>query len=72
MPNECEALLSDGSDLVAEQMRFGLGWNSTSTTCRGSQLPGCPPVLGLEESQDGTPKKIHITSPVLDITIKIC
>ena len=27
-----EALLPDGSDLVAEEMRFRLGWNSTSTT----------------------------------------
>ena len=27
-----EAALSDGSDLVAEEMRFELGWNSTSTT----------------------------------------
>ena len=32
LPNECEALLSYGSNLVAEEMRFGLGWNSTSTT----------------------------------------
>ena len=32
MSNECEALLSDGSDLVAEEMKFELGWNSTSTT----------------------------------------
>ena len=32
MPDECEALLPDGSDLVAEKMRFGLGRNSTSTT----------------------------------------
>ena len=32
LPNEFEALLSDGSDLLAEEMRFELGWNSTSTT----------------------------------------
>ena len=28
----CEVALSDGSDLLAEEMKFGLGWNSTSTT----------------------------------------
>ena len=28
----CEVALSDGSDLVAKEMRLGLGWNSTSTT----------------------------------------
>ena len=38
LPNECEALLSDGSDLVAEKMRFELGWNSTSTTITISNL----------------------------------
>ena len=27
-----EVALSDGSDLVAEEMSFELGWNSTSTT----------------------------------------
>ena len=27
----CEVALSDGSDLVAEEMKFGSGWNSTST-----------------------------------------
>ena len=27
----CEMALSDGPDLVAEKMRFELGWNSTST-----------------------------------------
>ena len=32
LSNECEALLSDGLDLVAEEMRLELGWNSTSTT----------------------------------------
>ena len=31
LPDECEALLSYGSDLVAEEMEFELGWNSTST-----------------------------------------
>ena len=29
---ESEAWLLDGSDLVAEEMKFGLEWNSTSTT----------------------------------------
>ena len=28
----CEVALSDGSDLLAEEMKFGLGWNSASTT----------------------------------------
>ena len=28
----CEVALSDGSDLVAEEMKFGLGWNSPSHT----------------------------------------
>ena len=37
MPNECEALLSDGSDLVTKEIKFGLGWNSTST--RAPSLP---------------------------------
>ena len=32
LPDECEAWLPDDSDLVAEEMRFGLGCNSTSTT----------------------------------------
>ena len=32
LPDECEAWLPDDSDLVAEEMRFGLGWNSTFTT----------------------------------------
>ena len=32
MRDECEAWLSDGSDLVAEEMEFGLGWNSLSPT----------------------------------------
>ena len=32
MPDECETWLLDDSDLVAEEIRFGLGWNSTSTT----------------------------------------
>ena len=32
LPDECEVLLPDDSDLVAEEMKFGLGWNSTSTT----------------------------------------
>ena len=35
--NECESLLSDGSDLVAEEMKFGMGWNSTTTTVSISQ-----------------------------------
>ena len=50
LPNECESLLSDGSDLVAEEMKFGCRWNSTSTTItlvgpptlyQGSGPPGC-------------------------------
>ena len=36
MPNECEAWLPDGSDLVAEEMWFVLGWNSTTTTVASS------------------------------------
>ena len=28
----CVVALPDGSDLVAEETRFGLGWISTSTT----------------------------------------
>ena len=32
LPDECEAWLSDGSDLVAEEMEFGQGWNSPSHT----------------------------------------
>ena len=32
--NESEALLPDGSDLVAEEMKFGLGWNSAFTTAK--------------------------------------
>ena len=32
VPNECEAWLPNDSNLVAEEMKFGLGWNSTSTT----------------------------------------
>ena len=28
----CEVALSDSSDLLAEEMKFVLGWNSTSTT----------------------------------------
>ena len=28
----CEVTLSDGSDLVGEEIKFELGWNSTSTT----------------------------------------
>ena len=28
----CEVALSDGSDLAAEGMKFGLGWNSKSVT----------------------------------------
>ena len=35
--NECESLLLDGSDLVAEEMKFGMGWNSTTTTVSISQ-----------------------------------
>ena len=32
LPGECEAWLSDGSDLVAEEMGLGQGWNCPSTT----------------------------------------
>ena len=32
LPDECEAWFPDGSDLVAKEMGFGQGWNSTSTT----------------------------------------
>ena len=32
MPDELEAWLLDGSDLVAEEMGSGQGWNSTSHT----------------------------------------
>ena len=32
LTEECEAWLPGGSDLVAEKMGFGLGWNCTSTT----------------------------------------
>ena len=35
----CEVALSDGSDLLVEDMKFGLGWNSTSTTTP-KKLPG--------------------------------
>ena len=34
----CEVALSDGSDLLAEEMKFGLGWNSTSTTANKAGL----------------------------------
>ena len=30
MPEECEALLPDGSDFMAEEMGFGQGWNPFS------------------------------------------
>ena len=32
LQDECEAWVPDDSDLVAEDMRFELGWNSTSNT----------------------------------------
>ena len=32
LPDECYTMLPDGSDLVAEEMRLRLGYNSTSTT----------------------------------------
>ena len=35
----CEVALSDGSDLLAEEINFGLGWNSPSHTTTGP-LPG--------------------------------
>ena len=36
MPDECEALLPDGLDLMAEEMGFGQGWNSPSHTKRSN------------------------------------
>ena len=36
----CEVALSNGSDLLAEEIKFGLGWNSTSTT-DGSKAVTC-------------------------------
>ena len=36
----CEMALSNGSDLLAEEIKFGLGWNSTSTT-DGSKAVTC-------------------------------
>ena len=44
----CEVALSDGSDLLAEEMKFGLGWNSTSTTHTVAKLrPGTPIKYGI-------------------------
>ena len=37
MPDECEAWLSDGTDLVAEEMEFGQGWNSPTPTKANSR-----------------------------------
>ena len=50
----CEVALSDGSDLLAEEMKFGLGWNLTQL--RNQSFDNCLE----EEPRVGTPIRQYL------------